>query len=194
MSKPSQNHALPDFHSEKDLANAFTLFFHRKVRDLRNKLDNIVPLDVSVDTSETCQVEFSSFKALNEDDVRNLINQSSSASSSLDPIPTDLLKSCLDSVLPHVTHIVNKSLLSGEIPESLKCTQVKPLLKKQGLDRNVYKNYRPISNLKFLFKTIEKAAAVQVKDHLHAHGLHAANQSAYRKYHSNQGWWRSSVC
>jgi hypothetical protein len=46
----------------------------------------------------------------------------------------------------------------------------------------VYQNYRPISN----FKTIEKAAAVQVKEHLDTHGLHAPKQSAYRKFYSTE--------
>ena len=50
MSNPSsQTHALPDFATETDLANDFVKFFYNKVRDLRNKLDNIVPPEISVD-------------------------------------------------------------------------------------------------------------------------------------------------
>jgi len=187
MSSPSsQTYVLPDFESEGDLANDFVRFFHNKIRDLRNKLDNIVPPSISVDINDRCRSSFSSFNPVTEDDIRRLISQSTSASCSLDPIPTSLLKSCSDAVLPHITHIVNKSLSSGVIPDSLKSAQVKPLLKKPGLDRNDYKNYRPISNLKFLFKTIEKAAACQVKDYLDANGLHDAKQSAYRKFHSTE--------
>ena len=186
MSKPSGSRALPDYNSKKDLANDFGDFFHKKVRDLRNKLDNISPPELSVDVQDKCTVAFTSFHTITEDDVRKLITKSSSATCSLDPIPTALLKSCLDSTLPHITHIVNSSLVSGEIPQSLKSAQVAPLLKKPGLDRNVYQNYRPISNLKFLFKTIEKAAAIQVKEHLETHSLHAPKQSAYRQFYSTE--------
>ena len=35
-----------------------------------------------------------------------------------------------------------------------------PLLKKQSLDFEVFSNFRPVSNIKFLSKVIEKVAAM----------------------------------
>ena len=39
---------------------------------------------------------------------------------------------------------------------------ISPLLKKPNLDVNELKNYRPVSNLPFLSKIIEKAVALQL--------------------------------
>ena len=40
------------------------------------------------------------------------------------------------------------------------------LIKKQGLDSEILKNYRPVANLSFISKIIEKAIAIQIHDHL----------------------------
>ena len=39
------------------------------------------------------------------------------------------------------------------VPQKFKTAVVRPLFKKSGLDCNVLKNYRPVSNLSFLSKT-----------------------------------------
>lgn len=186
MCNPIQTHILPDHVSEKLLANDFASFFHKKVRDLRDNLDNFTPPMISVDICDACESTFASFEYVDKEYVRKLISQSPASSCALDPIPTVLLKSCLDPLLPHITDIINHSLSSGIVPESLKTAQVIPLLKKQGLNQNDFKNYRPISNLKFIFKVIERAVAGQLNDYLQQNGLYAPMQSAYRKFHSTE--------
>ena len=52
---------------------------------------------------------------------------------------------------------MNMSLLSGYVPQSFKVAVIKPLLKKHNLDPEVLGNYRPMSNLPFLSKILEKA-------------------------------------
>ena len=54
------------------------------------------------------------------------------------------------------------------------------------LDQNELKNYRPISNLKFISKTIERAASAQLATYLQDNGLHGQKQSAYRQFHSTE--------
>ena len=61
---------------------------------------------------------------------------------------------------------MNMSLLSGYVPQSFKVAVIKPLLKKHNLDPEVLANYRPISNLPFLSKILEKAVAKQLCDYL----------------------------
>ena len=46
------------------------------------------------------------------------------------------------------------------------------------------KNYRPISNLAFLGKVIERCAMKQFVSYLDCNDLLASSQSAYRQYHS----------
>ena len=52
------------------------------------------------------------------------------------------------------------------------------------LDKELLKNFRPVSNLAYIGKLIEKVACDQLNDHRDEHNLHPVNQSAYRKHHS----------
>ena len=47
-------------------------------------------------------------------------------------------------------------------------------------------NNRPISNLSFLSKTLERIVASQIDEYLHDNGLYAKMQSAYGKCHSTE--------
>ena len=53
--------------------------------------------------------------------------------------------------------IINTSLTTGIVPRDLKSAIIKPLLKKPSLDKNLLKNYRPVSNLPFLSKILENS-------------------------------------
>ena len=53
-----------------------------------------------------------------------------------------------------------------------------PLIKGESLDPNVLKNYRPVSNLTFLGKIIERVVLKRLNDHLTANNLHSPNQYA----------------
>ena len=61
-----------------------------------------------------------------------------------------------------------------------------PLLKKPSLDRNLLKNHRPVSNLSFIFKLIEKAVANQLNSYINKEGLSNFNQSSYKRLHSKE--------
>jgi len=63
---------------------------------------------------------------------------------------------------------------------------VKPLLKKPSLDPETLKNYRPVSNLPFISKIIEKIVLRQLSQHLHSNNLFYPLQSAYRTDHSTE--------
>ncbi len=141
---------------------------------------------MSVQLEDSCKSEFPAFSEVSVDEVREIIMKSAIKSSPLDPVPTNLFKRCLGLLLPHLTRVINTSLQSGVMPESLKTAQVTPLLKKPNADRNELKNYRPISNLKFLSKTIERVATTQLTCYLVENDLYAKNQSAYRKFHSTE--------
>ena len=63
---------------------------------------------------------------------------------------------------------------------------MKPLLKKPNLDENELCNFRPVSNLSFMSKILEKLVLRQLLDHLHANCLMESYQSAYKAYHSTE--------
>jgi len=54
------------------------------------------------------------------------------------------------------------------------------------LNHEILKNYRPISNLPFLGKMIERVVAMQFKQHLVINNLYTKTRSAYRAYHSTE--------
>ena len=63
---------------------------------------------------------------------------------------------------------------------------VSPLIKKPQLDLSILANYRPVSNLPFLSKVLEKVILVQLTAFLQNTGLMERLQSAYRKHHSTE--------
>ena len=99
-------------------------------------------------------------------------------------MPSTLVSKCED-LLPVLTKIVNNSLQSGCFPEIWKEALVFPLLKKPGLDV-IFKNFRPVSNLSFVSKLIERAAFNQIHGHLVCNNLYPVAQSAYRRNHSTE--------
>ena len=73
----------------------------------------------------------------------------------LDIIPTDRLKQVPEGCLPALKHIANRSLDTNQFYKEWKESLVKPLMKKHqpGLEKT---NYRPVSNLGFISKIVEK--------------------------------------
>ena len=74
----------------------------------------------------------------------------------LDSLPGNMFMQSVDTLLPYITHIFNDSLNSGVFPLDFKDSLVTPLIKKPSLDCNILKNYRPVSNLSFVSKILEK--------------------------------------
>ena len=68
-------------------------------------------------------------------------------------------------------HIVNLSLATGLLTQDLEVACIVMRLKRESLDINDLKNYRPISNLSFLSKLLEKCVYGQINEHLHANNL-----------------------
>jgi len=104
----------------------------------------------------------------------------------MDPLPTDVLLEWIDIVLPYITTMCNASLREGILPASQKSAIITPVLKKAGLDVDDAKSYRPISNLTFVSKVIERIVADQMKVFLAGSDLMPPLQSAYRHGHSTE--------
>ena len=82
--------------------------------------------------------------------------------------------------------IINQSLSEGVFPDRYKLALIAPRLKKPSLDVEDVSNYRPISNLDFLSKILERVVAEQLMVHLDRNRLNEDLQSAYRKAHSTE--------
>ena len=99
-----------------------------------------------------------------------------------------------------VAHLENWSFTEGYFPHGFNRAQATPLLKRDGLDKNIPANYRPISNLNSISKIIERLALVRLRQHLDLVGSPSFNsaQFAYRRRHFDRNgatpddWFRSS--
>ncbi|XP_068675378.1 uncharacterized protein [Montipora foliosa] len=181
--KPVTNSSqFPSHSSMKDLAEKFMHFFDAKVNAIHQELmlkydDNT--FIISDDNNITCK--FEAFISVSLDTLLALIRPSSGKSCDLDPLPGSLLRACLSELGPILTQIVNQSLQSAVVLEQLKVAMVKPLLKKPSLIIANFKNFRPISNLQFLAKIIEKVVADQLINYLDDDNLQEVYQSAYKR-------------
>ena len=107
-------------------------------------------------------------------------------SSDLDPLPTSLVKDCIDILFTPIVSVVNVSLSEGSFPSHFKYALVSPLLKKPTLNRDDMKTYRPVSNLSFLSIILEKVVASRLNSHINSSYTSNDYQSAYRKFHSTE--------
>ena len=96
------------------------------------------------------------------------------------------MREFIDVLVPYITKMINTSLAQGRLPSSQKHPIVTPLLKKPGLDTADMGNYRPMSNLSFMSKVVERAVTSQLNEYLVANDLLPHFQSTYRKWHSTE--------
>ena len=118
-------------------------------------------------------------------DICNLVMKGTSKlSTDIDIISATLLKWNIATLAPVLTPIVNLSIESSTMPAVMKHAVVTPLLKLSDLDREILSNYRPISNLSFISKLVEKYVASQIRQYMDSNDLFDVFQSAYRPAHS----------
>jgi hypothetical protein len=96
-----------------------------------------------------------------------------------DEISNNLLKISAKYICSPLTHICNKSILSGNFPDQMKYSVVKPIHKKG--DKMNPANYRPVSLLATFAKVLEKALYIRLIGHFNTHQLLVDNQFGFRK-------------
>ena len=174
---------LRDCTTINSLTNNLDKYFANKIAKLRLGLvsTDAEPLDPG-----PYKKKFDHRWTMSEDKILKTIKMTLNKSFDLYPIPTFLVCDCISVLLTTITNIVNYSLQEGSFPFCLKTAYVTLLLKKAGLNRNVLKNYRPVSNFRYISKFIEKAVAKQINENFPWEGISNINQSAYRAFHSTE--------
>ena len=133
-----------------------------------------------------CTSSFNEFTMVRDEDVLGLIRGSTIKACALDPLPGSIMRKCYSSLVPLFRRVINLSLSSGLLPKELKVALLSPILKKLNADFEQFSNFRPVSNLKFLSKLIEKTVFVQLNSYLGENDLHEPLQSAYKIFHSTE--------
>ena len=171
---------LPEFLSIGQLAARFGSFFKDKITAIRTSFPNTPMSNDTVSSDILFTPTLSTFHPATEDEVRRLIKAAPNKSCNLDPIPTPLLKSCIDVLLTTITSLVNKTLAEGVFPSTFKNAHVTPLLKKTSIGKKDMKNCRPVSNLSFESKLVEKIVADRIPEHMALTKSSSPHQSAYK--------------
>ena len=183
---------LPDYSDPITLASTFNMYFIDKIANIRaefpllesslspysfGSMDSIMP---------TCANLFDRFTMITSEELTMIVSVMNKTTCSSDPFPSKLLMSHLPTIIDTIMHIINLCLSTSVFPSSCKSAVVLPLIKKPGLDPQVFKNYRPVSNLSFLSKLIEKVISSRILKHIADNELIDKFQSAYRCGHSTE--------
>ncbi|XP_073668112.1 uncharacterized protein [Paramisgurnus dabryanus] len=160
-------------------ADDFASFFVKKTKTISSQFSE-PPLLAHSQIPETCSLP--SFSLLSEADVSKVLASNHPTTCPLDPIPTHLLQAISPSVIPALTHIINSSLSTGTFPVVFKEARITPLLKKPTLNPAMLENYRPVSLLPFISKTLERIVFNQLSTFFTQNNLLDTNQSGF-SYH-----------
>ncbi len=104
----------------------------------------------------------------------------------LDPVPTKPLKELLPVAEEPLLNSINSSLSLGHVQKPFKRAVIKTLIKKPKLDPCEPANYRPISNLPFMSKILEKVVSAQLCSFLLKNYIYEEFQSGFRPRHSTE--------
>ena len=105
-----------------------------------------------------------------------------SKSSGFDNISSRCLKDALSVLIPHLTHIFRKSIVSGICPKTWKIATIVPIFKNGN--KSDVSNYRPISLLPIPGKLLEKIVYSHISEFLEINSFLSKKQNGFRKNHS----------
>ena len=175
---------LPDHSSAAALADTFESFFINKISIIRAAFPLYAHLNTTNPNPPDTRAVLHDFVPVSEAEVRRLVLNSPCKSCDLDPIPTTLLRECIDVLVTNITPIVNVSLSEGVFPSCFKTAYVSPLLKKSNLDKENIKNCRPVSNPSLIpFRDPWESCCMSTYYHLSRTKTLSQFQSAYTGNH-----------
>ena len=119
----------------------------------------------------------------NPEEILEIIKEIKSKNSSgHDTINTKLIKSIDNSISKPISILINMSIQSGIVPDSLKLAKIIPIYKSKSPGE--FSNYRPISLLTSLSKILEKIVHKRLYSFLENECILNPNQFGFRKKHS----------
>uniref|UniRef100_A0A670IP01 Reverse transcriptase domain-containing protein n=1 Tax=Podarcis muralis TaxID=64176 RepID=A0A670IP01_PODMU len=168
--------------------NAFAKFFADKVAQIQKEVDSTVGAGPGWESARVLSspVIWDQFQSVTFEDVDRLLGKVKPTTCLLDPCPSWLIKASREGLGDGLCGVVNASLCEGAFPDPLKEAVIKPLLKKTSLDPANLANYRPVSNLPFLGKVIERVVAKQLQACLEDADHLDPFQSGFRPHHGTE--------
>ena len=176
---------MPETSDKQRLADDFANFFVGKVEKIRSTVieeQNLRTTRSRVYQTPVCC--FEEFEEVSPERLKKMIKDMPDKTCDLDPIPTWLVKGCVDELAMVLCKFINLSLRSASVPELLQQALVFPTIKNPHGDKDTLTNYRPVSNLSFVSKLLEKVVLDQLNSYLNENELLNKHQSGYRVGHS----------
>jgi hypothetical protein len=114
----------------------------------------------------------------------------------IDDIPTSVLKKGVEVLGGPISHLLNRSLAEGRVPEAFKVGKVFPVFKGKGKQREDPSTYRPVSILPALSKVLETSVKADLERHLAKvnglpnaqHGFCPRRSCTTALAHAHAGW------
>ena len=119
---------LADHPSIKGLANTFSSFFRNKISIIRSSFPSGSCSNVL--TPPNTREVLHNLSHVTDAEVRRLVLSAPCKSSDIDPLPTGLVKDCIDVLVTPVVSIVNLSLSEGCFPTHLNVCPSLPFVEK----------------------------------------------------------------
>ena len=113
------------------------------------------------------------FHEINLEELEYYISNMKTKTSKLHPIPTFIIKKYKKIFLPIILHIINTSISTQIFPKTLKHAIITPIIKKEKMNPADYNSFRPISNISFIFKILEKVLYDQLNEYFETNNFHA---------------------
>ena len=115
-----------------------------------------------------------------QNEIEKIIkNLKSKNSKGYDNVSNNILKGIYPSILKALWIIFNKSLISGEFPNSMKLAIIRPLYKTKDIHEIC--NYRPISLLPVISKILEKLVSIRLVKFFTKHKILYEGQYGFRR-------------
>ena len=179
---------LPDTAPANKLCTHFLDFFESRVVKIRQGIEVMAASSANRDTPSAWaaggQSTGSTVRAATEEEVAKVIRGSNPRRPALTLCLQSFCMGPLSLKCPFSRNWLTSPLVLASFPWIWRRRWLCPLLRKPGADRNNYQNYRPVSNLSFVAKVVEKVASKRLSEHLERNNLHEELQLAYRPCHS----------
>ncbi len=124
--------------------------------------------------------QWSEFELVTVQTCREITLKLKSTFSPFYVIPSRFVKQIFDTIGSDLVIIINNCLKTGPVLECFKLASVTPIRKKPSLDTAVYSNFRPISNLRFLSKILQKIVLMQLQIYLSTNCISDIFQSGFK--------------
>ena len=156
----------PKKFDEKTTSDEMAQYYIDKISKIRSELNNKNTTNISEESDISASTCFSHFLPTDPEELKSIISSMKTKTCMLDPIPTSILKKIIEHLLPVIVHIINSSISNNTFPNLLKQARVTSRIKDRQKIHDDYANFRPLNELPFLSKTLERVMYLQLNSYI----------------------------